>query len=508
MILTVTFLAGLAYARPVLFLLVFIVGCLVRELLKYHFRHWQRENVPGPKPSLLTGNMGPTISMKKHFAEVCSEWYRKYSGEPFIGYYKVFKPAILLRDPELVRNILVKDYASFSANDFTFDERVEPLLVHNPFVVDGERWKSSRQLLTPIFTARKMKQLFPMMDTIGKRFVEFVDRKVGKDVEAKSISAVFTTQNVAACAFSLDAECFENPRSEWREMGKKVFQPNFLAGIKILLKHFAPILTRFIPVPFIPREVDTWIRNLVRKLLKERQNKGIEYEDQLQSLLNMNTKIELTEEIIAGHALAFFAEGFETSSSTLGFLIYNLAANPEIQERLYEEIQHVLEQSNNEVSYDVMQKMDYLDWALQESLRLSPVIPMMQRLCTKKYPLRRHINGKPVETWIKEGTTITVPVLSLHMDPKYYPEPEKFLPERFSPEEKLTRTEMVYLPFGEGPRMCMGMRFGQTQVKAALLRLMQKFKFHVSPNHKPFVMESRAFLYQAKDGLLVRFERR
>ncbi|XP_038110946.1 probable cytochrome P450 6a13 [Culex quinquefasciatus] len=509
MIVTATFLLGLAYTKPMVFALVVFVGFLILALFKYNFRHWQRENVPGPKPSLLTGNLGPTLTMKKHIGQLCEEWYKEFPNEPFIGYFKVFKPAVMLRDPDLIKSVLVKDFGSFAANDFPLDEKVDPLLAHNPFMVTGERWKTSRQLLTPIFTVSKMKQLFPMMEQVSKQFVEYVGRQLGKDVEAKSISAAFTTQNVAGCAFSLDAECFDNPKSEWREMGKKVFQPTFLAGIKFTLMMFLPVVTHVLPVPFVPTEVNDWMRNMVSKLLAERRTKPVQREDQLQSLLNLKTKTELTEEMIAGHSLAFFTEGFETSSTTLGFLIYNLAANPEVQQKLYEEIKAAMEANNDTLSYDVMQQIDYLDWTLQESLRINPPLASMTKLCTKNYSLKREINGQLVGTWIKAGTPVLIPLLAIHMDAKYYPEPQKFRPERFCPEEKAARgSQMVYFPFGEGPRMCMGMRFAQTQVKVALLQLVLNFRMTVSPNHKPFALDTRTLLVQAKDGLTVRFERR
>lgn len=186
-----------------------------------------------------------------------------------------------------------------------------------------------------------------------------------------------------------------------------------------------------------------------------------------------------------------------------------LAANPGVQQKLYEEIKAAMEANNDTLSYDVMQQIDYLDWTLQESLRINPPLASMTKLCTKNYSLKREINGQLVGTWIKAGTPVLIPMLAIHMDAKYYPEPQKFRPERFCPEEKAARgSQMVYFPFGEGPRMCMGMRFAQTQVKVALLQLVLNFRMTVSPNHKPFALDTRTLLVQAKDGLTVRFERR
>lgn len=93
-------------------------------------------------------------------------------------------------------------------------------------------------------------------------------------------------------------------------------------------------------------------------------------------------------------------------------------------------------------------------------------------------------------------------------DPRYYPEPEVFDPSRFTPDEMRNRHKALYLPFGEGPRMCTGIKFALAQTKAALMSIVKNFKVTVSPNHKPFVFDVRTFLYQARDGLKVNFTSR
>lgn len=98
--------------------------------------------------------------------------------------------------------------------------------------------------------------------------------------------------------------------------------------------------------------------------------------------------------------------------------------------------------------------------------------------------------------------------LVFRRDPKYFPEPEKFIPERFSAEEQSKRHKGVYLPFGDGPRTCVGMRFGVAQVKVALMHLVRNFKVKLSPNHKPFVVDSKCFIRTPVDDIMLNFEQR
>lgn len=90
-------------------------------------------------------------------------------------------------------------------------------------------------------------------------------------------------------------------------------------------------------------------------------------------------------------------------------------------------------------------------------------------------------------------------------DPKHYPEPDVFDPNRFTDEERRNRHKTVYLPFGEGSRMCIGIKFALAQTKAGLMSIVRDYKITVSKNHKPFVMDIRSVFYQARDGLLVNF---
>lgn len=154
---------------------------------------------------------------------------------------------------------------------------------------------------------------------------------------------------------------------------------------------------------------------------------------------------------------------------------------------------------------------------------MHPVMLQMQKLCTEEYTLPKFGSQKE-GVKIYPGTTVIIPVQSIHRylyffphpnqtiiknlcglssDPSLYPDPEVFNPDRFSEDERKRRHKAHYMPFGEGPRMCMGWRFGMTQVKAAVVTIIRDFHVSLSPNHKPFQLDSQSFLKQAKDGLLL-----
>jgi cytochrome P450 len=490
-----------------LFYLLLTLLVLAYLWIKWNYNYWKRLGVPGPKPTFLVGNLGPTLTVAEHFGIMCRNWYNQFQDVPYVGYYKILNPGVMVRDPELVKEVLVKNFPSFQENDFAFDETIDPLLAHNPFLVTDDKWRESRALLSPLFTTNKVKYLFPLIKRTCDKLEAYLGQKGPRhEHNSKDLAARFTTENVISVSFSIEANCFSDAKkNEFREMGKAIFQPALPQVFKMICTLFCPLLLKVVPVPFLPKIVDAWMRNLVNENVRSRQHTQMPHDDLLQMLINLR-KVEkhITDEQLAGHSLAFFTEGYETSSTLLCFALYELAMNPDIQDRLRIELKEAVAKSNNELDFEVMNGLQYLDGVMHETLRLHPPALTLNKLCTKDFPLPGISSSKPMV--IKKGTPIIIPLYALHMDPAYFPDPDCFDPTRHNEETKKTRPKCVFLPFGEGPRMCMGMRFALGQTKAALATMVMKFQISLAPSHKPFVLDPASFLYDSKDGIMLNFE--
>ena len=167
--------------------------------------------------------------------------------------------------------------------------------------------------------------------------------------------------------------------------------------------------------------------------------------------------------------------GFETTANTLGSAVYLLAKNPEVQEKVLEEVNSVCD-SSELINHENIKDMHYLEATIMETLRMRPPVTEHDRVCTKDC----EVQGIK----IPKGTQIQMPNLPAHMDEEFFPEPKLFKPERFLKENAEHVQEFTWRPFGSGNRVCIGQRFAMTEMKIFLAKFISKFKIIEVPETK------------------------
>jgi len=165
--------------------------------------------------------------------------------------------------------------------------------------------------------------------------------------------------------------------------------------------------------------------------------------------------------------------GFETTANTLVYAIYELARNPSIQERLVTELEFTLGEldPNTDTYYEtVMTAIPYLEAVIKETLRkYPPLVRLTRRVGVSGYSL----GGMPLE----KDLQVEIPTYAVHHCPEYYPQPDIFNPDRFMPENRTQLKQYAFLPFGLGPRNCIGMRFAYQEIKLCLATVCRRFRF-------------------------------
>jgi len=228
---------------------------------------------------------------------------------------------------------------------------------------------------------------------------------------------------------------------------------NIIRITRFFLTSQFPELAFSLGIKATNQEASGYFLKLFIDTVKYREENNIRRNDFLQIMIDLkNSKegLEIDLQELAAESFAFFGGGFETTSSTIAYCIYELSQNKDIQNNLRDEVDEVLN-SDEGLTYDTLTDMKYLNMVISETLRKYPVIPMSLRRCTENYKIPNTLLEIP------KGTMVNIPALSYHHDPSYYPSPETFDPERFTEENIKERPAFTYLPFGKFIRGCLQM---------------------------------------------------
>ncbi|CAG2179113.1 unnamed protein product, partial [Oppiella nova] len=179
---------------------------------------------------------------------------------------------------------------------------------------------------------------------------------------------------------------------------------------------------------------------------------------------NKSKSTGMSDTDLIANSFLFLMAAYETSGTLLSFLFYNLAVNEKCQQKLYEEVNGL----DGKYDYESVSKMPYLEACIAETLRLQPPLPVTHRHASQEYILGNILT-------IPKGMMVIFDIYALHHNSEYYPNPEVWDPERFMPENRDQLTPYTYMPFGTGPRNCVGMRFALMEAKTAVAHLVHKY---------------------------------
>lgn len=430
-------------------------------------------------------------------------------------------PVYLLRDPELFKQIAIKDFDSFEDHKFVLDPEADSLIGNTVFMMCGQKWRDMRTTLSPAFTGCKMRLMFELVRECAVASTEYFNNETMQTrehvVEIKEFYARYTNDVIASCAFGLKINSLDDRHNTFFETGSRLQNLGSPKSfLNIVCQRVLPWIMRPLGIEFISAEVRRVFSSLVLQNMAERQQLGISRPDLIDILMKVrrdqSTAVDATAngvkrqwrdiELIS-QCFVFFLAGFDTSTWLLVSTTYELALNADIQDKLMDEVDRMTKTLNGrEITYEDMKTMKYLDMVVNEVLRIRPPAAFIDRVCTKDYTLS---DGYSVNVEIKKGSLFWIPLYCFHHNPNYFPDPERFDPERFSDENRAQMNSAHYIPFGSGPRTCIGMRFALMEVKAILYFLLKQFRFEVAPNTEiPMTLVSSPFGIQPRNGLNVK----
>ncbi|XP_064109841.1 thromboxane-A synthase-like isoform X2 [Macrobrachium nipponense] len=239
---------------------------------------------------------------------------------------------------------------------------------------------------------------------------------------------------------------------------------------------------------------------------KSRQNRSREDakegEEKIESQDEGNQKQhKLTDDEVVSNAYMFILAGYETTANAIAYTCYILAKHQEWQDKCFEEIKTVIG-DKKQLSYEDISRLTILDRVYLEALRLYPPVPCF---VTREAGMTTQIGT----VTIPQGVSVTVPVWHIHHHPQFWHQPSHFDPDRFLPEKKKDHHPMAYLPFGAGPRNCLGMRFARLEIKLVIACMLKDYALQLSPLIKdPLPVEVRTVTLSPKEGVLLHIRRR
>ncbi|KAH9523612.1 hypothetical protein Btru_040452 [Bulinus truncatus] len=444
---------------------------------KRPYRLWETLGIKGPEPKLFLGNINE-IYGPEGGKEAFAKWKSRF-GRVF-GIYYFREPALVVMDPDWIKQVFVKDFNSFR-DRMAFENNIllNPELNSAVFFAKGSVWKRVRTIMSPSFSIAKIKSMSGIVDRCAQRLAEHVLKYAEDGVpwEAKRLLGAYAIDVVTSSGFSIDVDSVSNTDEPFSSHGRSLF--DFDQSFKILCflaGSFPAVMSPFAKLfgigSFRKDDMEFFDKS-IKHMLRQRKAEEGHVSDMLQNLLEAESEVvtgegksKLTPEEIVAQGIMLFIAGYETASSTLQFLLYELATHKEVMEKMTAEIDDVI--GGQEPTYDLCQNLKYMEAAVNETLRMYPPLSVLTRECSK--PTKLFNLDLPAKT------AVVIPMYNLQRDPEFWKNPNEFNPDRFlegSPSYK-AYNPFTFLPFGVGPRLCVGMLLGLLETKLALVHILKR----------------------------------
>jgi cytochrome P450 len=426
---------------------------------------------PRPKP------MGPLASLVRTLAQgdgdliglMPATAYQDAMGP--LGYSR--RSIIIVNDPALTKPILADAGDIFPKNDLMVGA-LAPLVGNSMFVSSGQTWRRQRAMIDPAFSQLRLAKAFGSMSAAVDDFELRLDGLAGRG-EALSLDLAMgqlTADIICRTVFSASL-ANETARDVFESFA---FFERTVAHVEVMRLIFGK------PFDAIPQRPDVLaacarIRHHISDLLDRHLAEGAQFDDIAARVIearDLQSDQPFSREELIDQLGVFFLAGHETTASGLTWAVFIAATQPHIAARIAEEANTV--SGGGPLSFEHVKQLNFTRSVFKETLRLYPPITFIPRVANEA----TMIGTKK----IKRGTMVMIAPWAIHRHRKLWQNPDVFDPDRFSPAREKDIVAGSYLPFGSGPRVCVGAAFATTEATLILARLMRRFRFEVKDPEK------------------------
>lgn len=272
--------------------LLILFTVLVLSVYYYLVRinsYWKDRGVPYEKPLPFFGNFYDIALGNVNPTEYFANLYKKFDGSYF-GIYAMTKPMLVLKDPEIIKRVLIKDFKSFADRFFVADEKIDPIFTNSLMVVKNPLWKTLRAKLSPFFTSGKLKMMFSLIKECGDNMEEHVKKNLHKTLDMKEVCAKFASNMIATCAFGIEANCFEAENSEFRVAGRRIFNLSKTTSFKRISYVFGHTVVKLLRFKFVDGLAASFLGKTLWQTIREREEKQIVRNDLVDILIKLKNQ--------------------------------------------------------------------------------------------------------------------------------------------------------------------------------------------------------------------------
>lgn len=393
----------------------------------------------------------------------------------------------LIRSPSAIRRIFIEN-----AKNYTKGKLFEILKIvggNGLFFSDGAFWLQNRRIIGPYFKASNMKYYVNAVVASGDKSIEYVEtRYSGHEFDAGELAARVALYVVGKAFFGME---FEEPRLD-----------ALLKSVQDSAKFGQSLLESEVPDPSLPTEVNIngkaaldVMYGTIDQLISEAaaREKG---EDLLSLLLSSVEDGGMTREHLKDEMWTIVNAGHETTATTMALMLYHLGKDQAWQEELFTDIDTILE--GRDPTFADLPRLEKMDWTTKETLRLYPPAPSTARQAVDDDVIDGYL--------IPKGSIVQPQFYFVQRDPRFWDEPERFIPRRFSAEASADRPEYAYSPFGAGGRRCLGEHFAYLEALIIVTKLLQHYRVETRADFE--VEPYQALALRMRNGMKITLHKR
>ncbi|XP_075226509.1 cytochrome P450 4C1-like isoform X1 [Lycorma delicatula] len=489
--------------------MIFISFCLL--LYNYLMRSSRMEQLTTNIPSL---KRWPIIGSVLEFMAIsdCLQTLCRFTDEhgPIFSFWAGNKLLIVLSGLNEIQTILTNNTLLTKSEFYDF---MKPWIGTGLITSSGEEWHRQRKILAPAFQFKILQRFIVNFSSNTNTLVHTLKNEVGKPgfditeyISCCSLNIIFET----AMGVKINVQLEEKKTNEilhavtnaieflFKRVLRPWLHPNLFFKFSSIGKNFYQSIDKI--HNFVEEVIHTRRKFKVKNKTEDENNESVLGLKKPSPLLDLLIDYNMTDEEIKSQVNTFMAAGYDTVATTINFTIYCLMKYPETQDKVIEELNEIFGDSDRPATNDDLKNMKYLECVIKESMRLYPPVTVIGRKMTDDFQLSS-------DYVLPKGSTALLFIYKLHRDPKVYPDPEIFNPDRFLPEVAKLRNPYAFCPFSAGPRDCIGQKFAMLEMKAVISAILRNFKI-LPPDDCPDIVLVMEVMLKSLSGVYVRLENR